>query len=248
MECCTTEMEKRAQPVRKQSSGLRTLWQDFMRGVWTESSPFRLMIAFCPALAVTTAVANGLAMGAAVIFVLVGTNVMVSLMRRMIPREVRIPVYTIFIATFVTIADLVLAATVPDVHKVLGLFVPLIVVNCIILGRAEAWASHVPVSRALADGLGYGIGYTISLVMIGVVRELLGSGSLLGFHVMPAGFVTWKVMLQPPGAFLTMGVIVGLFNLGSRLAKERQQRLTSLRRSAVVPTVGTPAGSASVAQ
>lgn len=230
----------------REPSKLRTLGTDFLRGVWTESSPFRLMIAFCPALAVTTAVVNGLAMGAAVIFVLVGTNVMVSAIRKIVPREVRIPVYTIIIATFVTIADLVLAATVPQVHKVLGLFVPLIVVNCIILGRAEAWASHVPVDRALADGFGYGIGYTISLVMIGIVRELLGSGSLLGHPVMPPGFVTWRVMLQPPGAFLTMGAIVGLFNLGSRLAKERAaRRLEPARDSGAgvtAATTGTGAG------
>lgn len=230
--------------ARKPGSRGQILWQDFLRGVWTESSPFRLMIAFCPALAVTTAVANSLAMGAAVIFVLVGTNLMVSLMRRQIPREVRIPVYTILIATFVTIADLVLAATVPNIHHVLGLFVPLIVVNCIILGRAEAWASHVPPDRALADGLGYGIGYTISLVLIGIVRELLGSGTLLGLRIMPAGFVTWQVMLQPPGAFLTMGVIVGLFNLGSRLAKERQLRLASRPRPASLPGATVPAGNA----
>ncbi|MBE3582557.1 MAG: electron transport complex subunit RsxE [Limnochordaceae bacterium] len=202
----------------------RTLWKDFMRGAWNESSPFRLMIAFCPALAVTTAVINGAAMGAAVIFVLLGTNIIVSLMRKIVPSEVRIPVYTIVIATFVTVADLVLAATMPSVHKVLGLFVPLIVVNCIILGRAEAWASHVPVARAAADGLGYGVGYTINLLMLGVIRELLGSGTLLGHAVMPAGFVPWRIMLQPPGAFLTIGVIVAVFNLTGRLQKERAER------------------------
>ncbi|MBE3576482.1 MAG: electron transport complex subunit RsxE [Limnochordales bacterium] len=239
-------MDKRAQGARRPAaSRWQTLWQDILRGVWTESSPFRLMIAFCPALAVTTAVVNGLAMGAAVIFVLVGTNVMVSLMRRQIPREVRIPVYTIFIATFVTIADLVLAATVPNVHQVLGLFVPLIVVNCIILGRAEAWAAHVPVDRAFADGLGYGIGYTISLVMIGIVRELLGNGTILGLRLMPDGFVTWQVMLQPPGAFLTMGMIVGLFNLGSRLARERQLRMAARPRSPSAPLGAAPGASAS---
>lgn len=186
---------------------LKQLRKDFMEGFAEQTPPFFTAMGLCPALAVTTGVLFGFTMGLAVIFVLVGANIVISLLRKWVPHEVRIPVYTVIIATLVTIADLVLAGTVPEIHKTLGLFIPLIVVNCIILGRAEAFASKNNVVRSAVDGLGYGLGFTWALILISAIRELLGAGTLADMSIMPAGFVPWKIMLTPPGAFITMGFI-----------------------------------------
>lgn len=195
---------------------MRRLWQDFNEGFSQQTPPFFVAMGLCPSLAVTTGVIYGFTMGMAVLFVLLGSNALISAIRRFVPNEVRIPVYTVVIATLVTVVDLVLAGTVPPIHRTLGLFIPLIVVNCIILARAEAFASKHGVVRSLADALGYGLGYTWALILISAVREVLGSGTLLGFGVMPAGFVPWQIMLTPPGAFLTMGAIVTTINVVRR--------------------------------
>lgn len=203
------------------------LWSDFLRGLWNENPIFRLLIGMCPTLAVTTSAVNGLAMGLATSFVLVSSSTIVSLVKSFIPKKVRIPSYTIIIATFVTIADLVLAANFPDIHKVLGLFIPLIVVNCLILGRAEAYASKAPVHLAIADALGMGIGFTWALTLLGSVRELLGMGSIFGQAVFGASFTPWVIAILPPGAFLTLGVMVGLMNQLTAYLEQRRKAVRS---------------------
>lgn len=192
---------------------MRRLWDDFSEGFFRQTPPFFMAMGLCPSLAVTTGVAYGFTMGMAVLAVLLGSNILISALRRYVPSEVRIPIYTVIIASLVTVVDMVLAGTVPAIHRTLGLFIPLIVVNCIILGRAEAFASQHSVVRSVADALGYGLGYTWALIMISAIRELLGSGSILGFRLMPAGYVPWSIMLTPPGAFLTMGSIVAVINV-----------------------------------
>lgn len=166
------------------------------------------MLGLCPALAVTNTVANSLAMGLATLFVLVGSSLLVSMLKRFIPHQIRISTYIMIIATFVTVADMVLEAVVPDIHKALGAFIALIVVNCMILSRQEAFASKRPVGRSLLDALGTGGGFIIALVMMGGLRELLGNGSLLGFPLFGPGFEPWVIMILPPGGFLTLGFLL----------------------------------------
>ena len=171
-----------------------------------------MLLGLCPTLAVTNSAINGLSMGLAVIFTLVCSSTLISLIRKIIPKEVRIPTFIIVIATFVTVTDLTLAAFFPDISKSLGPFVPLIVVNCIVLGRQEAFASKYPVHRAIIDALGMSIGFTLTLIILGSIRELLGSGTIFSFQIMPASFQPWMVMGLPPGAFLTLGLMIGIFN------------------------------------
>lgn len=190
------------------SPTVRTPTQDFARGVWRENPVLVQALGLCPALAVTNSVANSLAMGLATLFVLLGSSFLVSSVRRFVPGEVRISTYILIIATFVTVADMALAAAVPDIHKALGAFIALIVVNCMILGRQEAFASKNPVGRALLDALGTGVGFLIALVMIGAIREVLGAGRLLGVPLFGAGYEPWVVMVLPPGGFLTLGLIL----------------------------------------
>ena len=183
---------------------------DFVQGLWKLNPTFRLVLGMCPTLAVTNMVVNGLAMGLATTFVLICSGLIVSLIRKLVPKQVRIAVYIVIIATFVTIADFFLAAYFPDIHKVLGLYVPLIVVNCIILGRMEAFASHNPVHRSLSDAFGMGIGFTWALVLLSAIREVLGFGTLVGITVLanPA-----TVMILPAGAFFSLGLIIALMNV-----------------------------------
>jgi len=185
---------------------------EFQKGLIRENPLFRLVLGMCPALAVTTMAINGVAMGLAATAVLVGSNLVISLLRRFIPDQVRIPVFIVVIASFVTIIDLVMAGYFYELHKVLGLFIPLIVVNCIILGRAEAFASKNTVILSLADGLGMGLGFTLALVILGSVRELLGNGTIFGVTVLSWGYQPALVMLLPPGAFLALGLLLGLMN------------------------------------
>ncbi len=202
-------------------------FDDFLRGVWRENPVVVQMLGLCPALAVTNSVANGLAMSMATTFVLLGSNLLVASLKRVIPHEVRITSYVLIIATFVTIADLLLEATVPSVHKQLGPFVALIVVNCMILGRAEAFASRNTVSRSLLDALGTAAGFTVVLVLLSAVRELLGAGSLLGVDILGPQFEPWVIMVLPPGGFLTLGI--GMLLIGWQA--ERQQRRTAAARA-----------------
>ena len=182
--------------------------QDLMRGVWRENPVLIQALGLCPSLAVTNSVANSIAMGLATFFVLLGSSVLVSSMRRLIPGEVRISTFILIIATFVTVADMALAATVPDIHKALGAFIALIVVNCMILGRQEAFASKNTVGRSALDAIGSGTGFMIALVIIGAIREVIGAGSFLGVPLFGPGYEPWVVMILPPGGFLTLGVIL----------------------------------------
>ncbi len=193
----------------------------FTRGIWHDNPIFRLLLGLCPTLAVTTSVENGIGMGLASTFVLICSNFMVSLLRNFIPKKVRIPAYIVIIAAFVTIVDLVMHAWFFELHKSLGLFIPLIVVNCIILGRAEAFASRNPLPLALVDGAGMGLGFTLGLAVLGGVREIFGSGSLLGFPVFGPNYPPALVMILPPGAFLSLGFLLAGMN---RLEEKRAIR------------------------
>ncbi len=185
---------------------------EFIKGLWKENPIFRLVLGMCPALAVTTAALNGIAMGLATTFVLLCSNLVVSLIRKVIPVRVRLPAFIVIIASFVTIVDLVMAGFFFQLHKTLGLFIPLIVVNCVILGRAEAFASKNPVLHALADGLGMGIGFTVSLTVLGGIREVLGNGTLFSIPVMGDSFLPLLVMVLPPGAFIALGFLLAAMN------------------------------------
>jgi len=185
--------------------------QDFFRGVWRENPVLVQLLGLCPALAVTNSVANAIAMGLATFFVLMGSSILVSTLKKLIPGEVRISAYILIIATFVTIADMVLAAVVPESHKALGAFIALIVVNCMILGRQEAFASKRPVGRAMLDAAGTGGGFIIALLMMGSIREVLGNGTFLGFPLFGSAFEPWIIMILPPGGFFSLGVILLAF-------------------------------------
>ena len=175
------------------------------RGIWRENPVLIHMLGLCPALAVTNTVANSLAMGIATFFVLCGSSFLVSLLKRFIAHEIRISTYILIIATFVTVADMSLAAFTPGLHKALGAYIALIVVNCMILGRQEAFASKQSVGRSMLDAVGTGFGFIIALVMMGAVREVLGSGTFLGVSLFGDNFEPWVVMVLPPGGFLTLG-------------------------------------------
>ena len=186
--------------------------QEFSKGIYKQNPVFKQALGLCPTLAVSNSVYNGLGMGLAATFVLICSNVIVSLIRKGVPNKIRIPIYIVVIASFVTVVDLAMAGFLPDLHKALGIFVPLIVVNCIILGRAEAYAGKNNAGRSLLDGLGMGIGFTLALILLGAIREFLGSGSLLNIPVAGATFEPVLIMVLPPGAFLTIGFVLGFFN------------------------------------
>jgi electron transport complex protein RnfE len=187
-----------------------------LAGLWRENPVFRLLLGMCPTLAVTAAVQPALTMGLCVIFVLVCSNIMVSLMRNMLKPHLRILMFTLTISTFVTIADLLLKAFQPAMSEALGPYVPLIIVNCVIICRAEACASKNPIWMSIVDALGMGIGFTITLCVLAGVRELIGTGRLFNVPVMPSGYVPWAALTMPVGAFLTLGFLLGLVNLISK--------------------------------
>ncbi|MCB9651987.1 MAG: electron transport complex subunit RsxE, partial [Deltaproteobacteria bacterium] len=184
---------------------------EFTKGIWKENPVFVQVLGMCPMLAVTNSAVNALAMGVATLFVLVGSSILVSSLRNVIPKEVRITAYIIIIATFVSVADMALAATVPDIHKELGAFISLIVVNCLILGRQEAFAAKNSVRMAALDALGMGLGFTFALLCLGSSREVLGMGSLFGVSLFGPNFEPWVIMILPPGGFLMLGAILIVF-------------------------------------
>lgn len=198
----------------------RTALSEFTKGLWDENPILRLVLGLCPTLAVTSSAINGIAMGASTMFVLVLSSLFVSLIRRHVPGQVRIATYIVIIAGFVTLADLFLKAQFPAVSKALGPYIPLIVVNCIILGRAEAFAAKNPPVSSIIDGIGMGIGFTWVLTVIGAIREVLGSGSIFNYVLMTEEvFSPWVVMVLPPGAFLTFGLLLGGINYYISLRK-----------------------------
>ena len=193
-----------------------SLWKDFSKGLWKDIAPFRIVLGLCPTLAVTTGANDGLGMGLATAFVLTCSNGLVSALREVIPKKVRIASYILLIATFVVIVELLMQAYFYPLYISLGIFIPLIVVNCILLGRAEAFASKRPVLNSLADGLGIGIGFTISLTVLGSIREILGAGTFFGIPVFGPAFSPFSFMVKPPGAFVCLGFLLGFMNIISR--------------------------------
>lgn len=191
----------------------KSLGSIFMNGVITENPTFRLVLGTCPTLATTTSATNGLGMGLSVTFVLICSNIVISALRKFIPDKVRIPAFVVIICTFVTMLQLLLQAFVPSLYDALGIFIPLIVVNCILLARAEAFASkNNPLSSAF-DGLGMGIGFTLALTVMGAIREIIGSGSLFGLNIMGASYEPMLLIVMASGGFLTFGLLLGIFNL-----------------------------------
>jgi len=201
-----------------------TLPKEYMKGLWENNPVFIQVLGMCPALAVTVSAINGIAMALATTFVLVFSSFIVSLIRNLVPSQVRIAAYILIIATFVTIVDLVMKAQFPELSKALGPYIPLIVVNCLILGRQEAFSSKNTVGRSVLDALGMGTGFLIALFVLGGLREIFGSRTLLGFQVLPDFYEPWLIMILPAGAFLTLGVLMGFLNANSerkkRIAKE----------------------------
>ena len=186
--------------------------KEFTKGFTTEIAPFRLVLGLCPTLAVTSMAENGMGMGLATTFVLVCSNIIISLLRKVIPKKVRIACYIVLIATFVVAVELLMQAFFYPLYMKLGIFVPLIVVNCIILGRAEAFASKNTVLYSAIDGLGIGLGFTLSLTALGALRELLGSGTLFQVNILGSHYQPFEFMIKAPGAFVTLGLILFLMN------------------------------------
>ncbi len=199
----------------------KTLFEEFKKGIWAENPVIILLLGMCPALAVSNSATNGLAMGLASTFVVISSSSMVSIIRRLVPGEVRIPTYIVIIAGFVTLADLFLKAYFPSIAKALGPYVPLIVVNCMIMGRAEFFASKHRLVPSIVDALGTGIGFTWVLVVVGIIREILGSGSIFGAVILSEEiFTPWVVMILPAGAFLSLGLMIGFINYLKALRAE----------------------------
>lgn len=198
-------------------------WNDFTRGIWRENPTFKMVIGICSTLAVSNAVANGIAMGLAATFVLVGSCVIISALRNVTPDKIRMPIFVVSIATFTTIVSMLMNAYFLDLYNVMKLYIALIVVNCIIMARAEAFASKNPVINTFFDSLGMGFGYTIALVLISAVREILGNGTFLGMQIMPATYQPVLLLVLPPGAFLTLGLFAGFSNLIDSWFAERKK-------------------------
>ena len=191
----------------------KSVIQEFQKGLWAEIPPFRLVLGLCPVLAVTKSVDNGIGMGIATTFVLVCSNVIISLLKNVIPKQVRIACFIVVIATFVTVVELVMQAYSYQLFLQLGIFIPLIVVNCIVLGRAEAFASKNGVVASLADGLGIGIGFTLSLTALSILREVLGKGTFYNMPVFGASFQPFTFMVEAPGAFVCLGLMLAMMNI-----------------------------------
>ncbi len=198
-------------------------WKEFIKGIWEQNPIFRIVLGLCPTLAVTTLVENGIGMGLAATFVLIGSNIAISSVRNIVPAKVRIPCYIVIIATFVTVVDLVMNAFAHALYQRLGIFIPLIVVNCIILGRAEAFASKNSIWLSIADALGMGLGFTIALVVVAGVREALGNATFLGFHI--KGLEPVLLMILPPGGFIVLGALLGFMNHINSAIALRQGRV-----------------------
>lgn len=203
----------------------QTMKSVFFNGLVTENPTFRLVLGACPTMAVTTSATNGVGMGAAATFVLIGSNVVISLLRNFIPDKIRIPSFIIVICTFVTMVQMFMNAFLPALYQSLGIFLPLIVVNCIILARAEAFASKNTVLRSAVDGVGMGIGFTIALTLIGSIRELLGNGTLFGAQVFGAGYQPMLLLILPAGGFIVYGLLLAVFNAVSmRIGKGKEAK------------------------
>ena len=200
----------------------KSLSAEYFKGLWDENPVFRQLLGMCPTLAVTNAVINGIAMGLAAGFVLILSSLVVASIKKLIPNQVRIASYIVVIATFVTVADRFMAAYFPPISKALGPYIPLIVVNCIILGRQEAFSSRNSVGRSVIDALGMSTGFVLALLVLSSIREILGAGTFLGMQVMGAWFKPWIIMILPAGAFITLGILLGIALLVEQKAQARR--------------------------
>jgi len=203
-------------------SDQKRLGEIFRNGILDENPTFRMVLGMCPTLAISTAVNQGIGMGLATTFVLVFSNLVISLLRNIIPEKVRIPSFVVVIATFVTIVDLLMKAFVPALSQSLGLYIPLIVVNCIIFARAESFAFKQPPLASLVDGFSMGVGFTLSITLLSAVRELFGSGTLLGVQVMPASYHPMAIIIRPPGGFIVLGILMLLVNAIVKMIQKRK--------------------------
>ncbi|MBR5804803.1 MAG: electron transport complex subunit E [Clostridia bacterium] len=197
----------------------KTVRSVFFNGLISENPTFRLVLGTCPTMAVTTSAINGVGMGLAATFVLIGSNVVISLLRHFIPDKIRIPSFIVIICTFVTIVQMVMQAFVPSLYASLGLFIPLIVVNCIILARAEAFASKNGVLLSAVDGIGMGLGFTVAITILGAIRELFGNGTIFGLSLFGASYQPMILLILPAGGFIVYGLLLGLMNLITSHAK-----------------------------
>ena len=204
----------------------KTLWQEFTKGIIKENPVLRLVLGTCATLAVSTAASNAIGMGLATTFVLVCSNAVISLLRKVIPDKVRIPSYITIIAGFVTIVQMFIKAYSPDLDKALGIYLPLIVVNCIILGRAEMFANKNPVLPSIVDGLGMGVGFTATLLLMGIIRELLGAGTIFGLAVTSNFMDPILIFILPPGGFFVFGLLIALANKLSGEGKAPEEILS----------------------
>lgn len=198
-------------------------WKVLTNGIIRENPTFRLLLGMCPTLAVTTAAINGLGMGLSTMLVLIGSNVVISALRKVIPNSIRIPAFVVIIASFVTIVGMLLQAYVPSLYASLGIYIPLIVVNCIIMGRAEAFAFTHSVGASFMDGIGMGLGFTLSLTVLGSVREIIGAGTIFGISLFGASYQPLLLIIMPAGGFIVLGLGIGLINLIS--SKKEQKAL-----------------------
>ncbi|MBN1634315.1 MAG: electron transport complex subunit E [Ignavibacteria bacterium] len=219
-----------------------TVSQDFLKGIWEINPVFKQLLGLCPTLAVTVSAINGIAMALATTFVLIFSSLIISSVRKLIPTQVRIASYIVVIATFVTIVDLVMKARFPELSKSLGPFIPLIVVNCLILGRQEAFSSKNNPFRSFIDAAGNGLGFLAVLFVLGSIREIFGSKSILGIQILPDTFEPWIIMILPAGAFLTLGLLLGLSNTlterSKRLKRETILRQHNIKRKALEENFG----------
>ncbi|MBU1099149.1 MAG: electron transport complex subunit E [Bacteroidetes bacterium] len=216
-----------------------SLSKEYIKGLWENNPVFKQVLGMCPTLAVTVSAINGIAMALATTFVLVFSSFIISIIRKLIPTQVRIASYIVVIATFVTIVDLVMKAQFWELSKALGPYIPLIVVNCIILGRQEAFASKNGPLRSVLDALGMGTGFLLALFVLGSIRELLGNGTILGIQIMPDFFETWLVMILPAGAFLTLGLLMGFSNAFMDKRKRNEQQAIIRKHLSAKPTLAT---------
>ena len=188
------------------------LVQEFTKGLWKEVPPFRFVLGLCPTLAVTSSVSSAIGLGCGVIFVLLVSNFLISMFRNFIPSKIRVPVFIVIIASAVTIVELSMEAYFYSLYRVLGIWIPLIVVNCLILGRAEAFARKNPILYSIADALGMGLGFTLSLTTLASIREIIGAGTWFGIRVMPSSYMGFELLQKPPGAFICLGLILAFMN------------------------------------
>ena len=209
---------------------MNKLIERLKNGIITENPIFVQVLAMCPTLAVTTSAENALGMGLASTVVLIFSNMMISAIRKFVPDKIRIPAYIVVIASFVTIVDMLMHGYVPALYKSLGIFIPLIVVNCVILGRAEAYASKNPVIPSIFDAIGMGLGFTVALFLIGAFREVIGAGQILGMQVMPASYKPASIMILAPGAFFTLGGLVTFLNYRKiKKAKKNNEQVIEMQ-------------------